>query len=58
MHEDDLAATSAVGEAPYPLPPKKIPTDKEMQELKDHIKKMKVRIFNTLILKLLWFKII
>ena len=55
MHDDDIAATSAVGEAPYPIPPKKIPTDKEMQELKEHIKKMKVLINIVQVSKISYF---
>ena len=43
LHEDDIAASDAVGETTHYLSvPRKIPTDKEMQELKEHIKKMKV----------------
>ena len=40
-----MEATNAVGEDPYyRTVPKKIPTDKEMQEIKEHIRKMKVNI--------------
>ena len=40
-----MEATNAVGEDPYYRSvPKKIPTDKEMQEIKEHIRKMKVSV--------------
>ena len=40
-----MEATNAVGEDPYyRIAPKKIPTDKEMQEIKEHIRKMRVSI--------------
>jgi len=41
LHNDDEIVSDAVGEPVYKLIPKTIPTDKEMQELKDHIKRMK-----------------
>ena len=42
LHNDDKIASKAVEEKPFAIRPGKIPTDEEMQQLKDHIKKMKV----------------
>ena len=42
LHDDDKMASKAVDEKPFALRPAKIPTDDEMQQLKEHIKKMKV----------------
>ena len=48
LHDDDKIASDAVGEPTfYKSNPRTIPTDKEMQELKDHIKKMKVTIITS-----------
>ena len=42
LHSDDEAASGEVGEEPYKLRLGMIPTDKEMKELKEHIREMKV----------------
>ena len=42
LHGDDEAASGEVGEEPYKLRLGMIPTDKEMKELKEHIREMKV----------------
>ena len=42
LHSEDEAASGEVGEETYKLRLGMIPTDKEMKELKEHIREMKV----------------